>query len=273
MLPCQRASRSLVRQLGARPCALRPPRSRFSSQPPAPQEATGGGRWSVLWRIAIPTALASAYISWRTAKQVKLMQEKKSAGERVQLEQLLEACRRFNFSAASDSDLVVFGALRPGAQVEGSKEEAGFVDSEAVDEWVRFMKSNKIGHVLSLLGDDELEWYQTNLDQAMRNAYFTYARTSVFEPGARDTMLAAFDALLQAKQNGEDAPSMVVHCSGGSGRAGLGLALWLVHSRGMSPEDACKEVVQTAAKLGCKRRPDPEKLKMLIANGHLPRKK
>ena len=100
-----------------------------------------------------------------------------------------------------------------------------------------FVRARGVRRVLSLLGDDEIAWYASDLDAAMRRDFSRYDRTSVFAPGARDVALAAFDA---AREAGEP---IVMHCSGGQGRAGIALSLWLVHCHGLTPEDAVAEVV------------------------------
>ena len=173
---------------------------------------------------------------------------------------------RFNFGEASSRDGLAHGALRPGKQAN-ALEAPGAVGDAEVREWVEFVRARGVRRVLSLLGDDEIAWYASDLDAAMRRDFSRYDRTSVFAPGARDVALAAFDA---AREAGEP---IVMHCSGGQGRAGIALSLWLVHCHGLTPEDAVAEVVAVAGAQGTERKPSVEKLKLLLAEGQLPRKK
>ena len=178
-----------------------------------------------------------------------------------------ETALQFNFAAASDLDGLAFGSLRPGKQAN-SIEETSAVTPAEVEEWVVFMKSEGIKHVLSLLGDDELEWYQEDLDQAMIAAGFTYTRTSVFQSGALAKMA---ESLTKAKTANE---KIVIHCSGGIGRAAIGLGLWLNQIHGKSPEEA-KPLIEAAAEAsGTNRKPAPAKLETLLEKGQLfPKKK
>lgn len=83
---------------------------------------------------------------------------------------------RFNFGAASSRDALAYGALRPGKQAN-AKEEPGSVTDAEVAEWVGFMRARGITRVLSLLGDDEVAWYQSSLDDTMRRSFKSYHRT------------------------------------------------------------------------------------------------
>lgn len=89
----------------------------------------------------------------------------------------------------------------------------------------------------------------------------------MFDENALRTMLAALDA---TRASGE---RIVMHCSGGTGRAALALGLWLVRIHGLAPDDAAREIVAAAAEDGTKRQPNAEKLATLIDKGQLPRKK
>lgn len=124
------------------------------------------------------------------------------------------AALQFNFSRVSSHDGQAFAACRPGfpsKQVTGAEVAA----------WIAYMKEEKgIKRVLSLLGDDEAaEFYpDMSIDDTMRQAFgpAAYARTSVFKPDA----LAVISAALKAARDAGDA--IVIHCSGGEGRASLG---------------------------------------------------
>lgn len=167
-----------------------------------------------------------------------------------------------NFSRVSDRDELAFGSARPGSP---NKQ----VSEAEVSEWVTFMKSKGVQSVLSLLGDDEKEEYYPGLDvdAIMRSSFGekNYTRTSVFAPDALDKMS---DALARARESEQ---KIVMHCSGGTGRASLALMLWLVDTYGILPEDAAREVEAEVER--CKmcnhvvRRVSSPKLVHLITNG------
>lgn len=183
-----------------------------------------------------------------------------------------------NLSPAWPNDTVMFGVVRPGGQIPTATTEKRSVALMEVRAWEKVVVSAfGASHVISLLGDDEVEMYGFDIDQHMKkNARVNYNRISLFKPGARDKLFALFDALKAQVEDGwtdSQNPRCVVHCSAGEGRAGLVLALWLVRAHGLSPEQACKEVVETAKQLECRRRPDVDKLHALLEDGQLPRPK
>lgn len=110
---------------------------------------------------------------------------------------------------------IAVGSARPGFP---SKQ----VSEAAVSASAMFMKTNGVQNVLSLLGDDEKEEYYPGLDiDTIMCSYFgekNYTRTSLFAADARDRMSAALARSKQSEQK------IVMHCSGGEGRASL--ALW-----------------------------------------------
>lgn len=164
---------------------------------------------------------------------------------------------RYNFSKVSSRDAQAFGSARPGFPSKA-------VGQAAITEWATFMKGKDIKRVLSLLGDDEKEYYGVDIDDAMIAEFGAgnYKRTSVFSPEARDIISKALRAAREAGQN------IVMHCSGGEGRAALAMGLWLVDAYGLSPEDAAREVHEEAEKnSGVARRLNVEKLSYLILNG------
>lgn len=130
------------------------------------------------------------------------------------------------------------------------------------------MKSKGIKRVLSLLGNDEAEEYfpGQKIDILMTEAFGkeNYTRTSVFAPNSHSIMS---DTLAAAKSSGE---SVVMHCSGGEGRATLAMGLWLVDSYGLSPADAIQEIVEETARWeGVVRRTDVDKLSHLVTTGSM----
>ena len=141
--------------------------------------------------------------------------------------------------------------------------------TEEVIPWCQFMQEKGVKRILSLLGDDEIEWYAEPIADTLVTHGFDsehYTRTGVFVDGARDVIL---DAFKRADAAGE---KIVVHCSGGGGRASLGLGLWLMHKYGLSAEEAAQEITKTAAAEGSKRKPDAAKLQRLMDNGTLGKK-
>lgn len=134
--------------------------------------------------------------------------------------------------------------------------------AKEVDEWVEFMKSRGIRRVVSMLSDDELTWYAGDLDAVM-NANFEYARTSVFVPGALSVLDAAIEGAI------EDGQPFVTHCSGGGGRVSIMLSLWLHRKHGLSAEAAAAMIEETAKDAGTRRAPNPSKLVALLEAGQL----
>lgn len=164
---------------------------------------------------------------------------------------------KFNFAKVSSRDALAFGSARPGFP---SKE----AEQESITEWSVFMKEKGIKRVLSLLGNDEKEYYKVDIDAAMIAEFGdpNYTRTSVFSPDARELMSAALRA---AREAGE---TIVMHCSGGEGRAALAMGLWLVDGYGLAPEDAAREVQEeTERNPGIARKVKVAKLNHLVVNG------
>lgn len=164
-----------------------------------------------------------------------------------------------NFSRVSARDAIAFGSARPGFPHKK-------VTIEQATHWIEFMKTNGVKRVLSLLGDDEIvEFFPGfSIDDVMTEAFGQgmYTRTSVFVPTARSTMSEALGA---AKVSGE---TIVMHCSGGEGRASLAMGLWLVDSYGLAPADACREIDEEAARHeGIARKTSAGKLTHLVEEG------
>eukprot|EP00667_Euglena_gracilis_P026480 EG_transcript_31935 len=161
-------------------------------------------------------------------------------------------------------DELVYGSERPGYSKDN--ERPGAINSEDVIPWCEFMKAQGVARILSLLGDDEVQWYRDPIDRTLAAHGFPaekYTRTSVFADHAADVCL---DALQRADAAGE---RIVVHCSGGSGRGSLGLGLWLMHKYGMSGAEAAAAIAEAATHAGTSRRPDALKLEQLRSTGTL----
>lgn len=165
----------------------------------------------------------------------------------------------YNFSRVSQRDAIAFGSARPAFPAKDATREQ-------ITGWIDFMKANNIKHVLSLLGDDETAYYNFDIDNAMRDAFGQqyYTRTSVFKEGAKDIMCNAVAAAADRKE------AIVIHCSGGEGRAALGMGLWLVQTYGLAPEDAAREVQEeTDRNEGINRKVNHAKLKHLVVSGSM----
>lgn len=129
------------------------------------------------------------------------------------------------------------------------------------------MKSNGIKRVLSLLGEDEKVFYKDlDIDEVMIAQFGegNYTRTSVFREGAKQKISAAFAAAREAQE------PIVMHCSGGGGRAALAMGIWLVDTYGVAPEDAANEVQDEADRTpGISRKMKAVKLTHLVVNGSM----
>lgn len=139
--------------------------------------------------------------------------------------------RTLRFAPASQKELIVFGAARPGYR------------SEQVSEWIEFMRRQDVQRICCLLTNSQLARYTDLLD--------TYRQA--FEPDRvgwtpiKDFRLADSTTLIHqvlpflsiAKEKQE---KVVVHCSAGVGRTGQVLAAWLVAERGFSNQAALSSV-------------------------------
>jgi len=131
----------------------------------------------------------------------------------------------YKFSAASESEPIVFGSARPG------------YSNKQVNEWIEFMQRQQIKRVCCLLPEAQLVRY-TNLLDVYRQ---TFGVDQVCWAPIEDFYYADPDLLIR-----QILPfRVVVHCSGGIGRTGHILAAWLVAGRGFSPQAAIAAVKQT----------------------------
>ncbi len=138
------------------------------------------------------------------------------------------------FAAASETELIVFGAARP-----------GYRDAE-IAEWIEFMQGHNIDRVCCLLPDSQLIRYRDLL--GTYRDIFGYKRVcwapiADFELVDRDILLDRILPFLASANNKDE--RVVVHCSGGIGRTGQVLAAWLVSARGLSNQQAILAVKKT----------------------------
>ena len=138
------------------------------------------------------------------------------------------------FAAASENELIVFGAARP-----------GYRDAE-IARWIEFMQGHNIKQVCCLLAQTQLIRYNDLLG-TYRKIFgcdrVCWAPIADFELVDRDILIDRILPFLEsANSKGE---RVVVHCSGGIGRTGQVLAAWLVGGRGLSNKQAIAAVKKT----------------------------
>jgi protein-tyrosine phosphatase len=140
----------------------------------------------------------------------------------------------YQFAAASENELIVFGSARPG------------YSNEQVNEWIEFMQNQGIQRVCCLLPETQLTRY-SDLIGAYRQAFgldhVCWAPIEDFNFADLE-MLAhqILPFLAIAKHQNE---KVIVHCSGGIGRTGQVLAAWLVAGRRLSSKSAIAAVKKT----------------------------
>ncbi|MCU0546525.1 MAG: protein phosphatase [Oscillatoriaceae cyanobacterium Prado104] len=138
------------------------------------------------------------------------------------------------FSAASEDELIVFGASRP-----------GYRDIEIAG-WIEFMQQQQIDRICCLLHQSQLIRY-SDLLGTYRKIFgedrVCWAALADFELVDREILIdRILPFLVEADRAGD---RTVVHCSGGIGRTGQVLAAWLVSGRGFSNQDAIAAVKKT----------------------------
>ena len=140
----------------------------------------------------------------------------------------------YKFAAASQNELIVFGASRP-----------GYFNNQ-VNDWVEFMKGQGIRRVCCLLADDQLARYSNLLgtyQQEFGNQQVCWAPIKDFHLCDRETLTTKILPFLAEAD--KQAEKVVVHCSGGIGRTGHVLAAWLVSGRGLGNKEAIASVRRT----------------------------
>jgi len=158
-----------------------------------------------------------------------------------------------NFGPISKRDQILFTSERPGnAPKEGAHDA---VQKEKVDEWISFMKSKGIKHVLVLLDANELEIYP---EQGLIELYKAGGMEAHLTPMGNDSSFShVMDILRNVEQNNEKA---VTHCTGGTRRAGRVAAAWLSTRYNLIPREATEEAIDAALEGGVQRGGDVEKL-------------
>jgi protein-tyrosine phosphatase len=142
-----------------------------------------------------------------------------------------------NFGPAYAEEEIVYTAQRPGWDFHS-------VNADQVADWIAYMKEQGIERVCSLLPPEQLAFYEEDLLEQYRSAFGGENVCSapipdmhLVEPEMLHGKILPF--LRQSERRGE---KVVVHCSGGSGRAGHIISAWLVHARGFSVDEALSTV-------------------------------
>ena len=163
-----------------------------------------------------------------------------------------ENCAPFKFGPASSRDTIVHTCERPGA--DDAYNTPGGIPQTAVQEWVDFMQARDVKRVLTLLDDNELEYFAVPLFDTYKKAGFKYEHIPMGGPDAKTRVMGA---LHDAEAAGE---KVVAHCTHGMGRSGRVAAAWLAVRYGLSAEDATREAMETAEKTDVTRLGDARKL-------------
>jgi protein-tyrosine phosphatase len=137
----------------------------------------------------------------------------------------------YKFAAASDHELIVFGAAKPGSS------------SKKIAQWLGFMQEHKIRRVCCLLPQTQLTPYPDLLgiyQKTFGPGQVCWAPIADFQLVDRAMLTRQIlPFLASANEHNE---RVVVHCSGGIGRTGHVLAAWLVSGRGFSNSAAIAAV-------------------------------
>lgn len=140
----------------------------------------------------------------------------------------------YKFAPASENELIVFGAAKPG------------YSRENVNQWLKFMQSQNIQRVCCLLSKHQLAFYGDLLkvyQQTFRLDRVLWTPIEDFQLADREILTRQImPFLIVADRQNE---KVVVHCSGGIGRTGQVLAAWLVGGRGLSNKEAIAAVRKT----------------------------
>jgi hypothetical protein len=137
----------------------------------------------------------------------------------------------FNFGPASSRDCVLYTCHCPG--YSGKEERILLAEQKKrIDSWVKFMKQKQgVTQVIALLDDNELMLPSSKVNHAapvdLRDVYSQAQIPLLVQPmrdgNAYRTIMECIDTV--ASQGGK----VVVHCTGGVGRAGRVASGWLVH--------------------------------------------
>jgi Dual specificity phosphatase, catalytic domain len=146
-----------------------------------------------------------------------------------------------NFASASLRDHIVFGADRPGYELE------------QVNEWIEFMLERGIRRVVCVLAGEKLAKYDDLLG-AYRRCFsvVTHAPIDNYGLPTDEVLERALTAFAEAERAGEP---VLVHCAAGMGRTGLLSTAWLCRRYGLDVDEAIAEVCESAWRVGANRDP------------------
>ncbi len=140
----------------------------------------------------------------------------------------------YKFAAASEDELIVFGSARP-----------GYTDRQ-IKEWIEFMHQQSIQRVCCLLSKNQLTRYPDLLGIYQEHFGLDTVCWSPIEDFGLVDRTALFHQILPFLSIADQRQQkVVVHCSGGVGRTGHVLAVWLVAKYGLSNKVAIATVRQT----------------------------
>lgn len=140
------------------------------------------------------------------------------------------------FTAAYEQEQFVFGARRPGFPFP----RVSFV---LLQRWVDFIQARGITSVLCLLSSRQLAAYDDLLGiyrQMFGKHNVLWVPIDDFNLAEEIQLINQIVPFLAEAEKQQE--KTVVHCSGGVGRTGHVLAVWLVSYRGMSNEEAIMTV-------------------------------
>jgi len=151
------------------------------------------------------------------------------------------------FAPAAPEEEHVYGACCPGWHTAADQ-------SDALADWVGFMRARSVDRVCSLLPGDEpgadgrdcadgaVDIYRDvfGVENVLRAPILDH---HLADPGLLDREILPFlDDATDAEER------VVVHCLTGLGRTGQVLAVWLAHDRGYAPDRAIETVEEMGRK-------------------------
>ncbi|CAB9497138.1 Dual specificity phosphatase, catalytic domain [Seminavis robusta] len=162
-----------------------------------------------------------------------------------------------NFGPASARDSILYTSERPGGDPEGGAK----IPKSKVLEWIEFMKTENVKHVMLLLDDNELETYE---EPGLLALYKEHGLSIHRNPmGPLGSSSSAEKTIKEVETANE---KVVAHCTHGMGRSGRVAAGWLVMRYGLTPQEATDEVVDMARKNGQERMGNVKALEKWLSN-------